>query len=261
MKKLLILALICILLMLNFNISSSAIRVYRTSKIDTIIEYDKKNDKVKEAFEFSDLKPGDILFLFTDYLDLWNGDAGHTLLFRNYNEKTDKYEFIQSGGIIVDIFPMSEWLIDNFIWSFYRVKSASETQIQNALEFAESQLGRAFQHPYINKSYDPNNELDPNSDEWYCSELVWAAYYNCNHSVSEGIFGEGIDIDFNGWELVGEEKYPTVLPGDIIKDDDVEELGAAKDRTRTYSFITGSYFSTFKLLNLIQLFLLSTNIL
>ena len=38
------------------------------------------------------------------------------------------------------------------------------------------------------------------ANKWYCTELIWAAFYNCNHTPDKYIFGEGIDIDHNGWK-------------------------------------------------------------
>ena len=46
---------------------------------------------------------------------------------------------------------------------------ASETQIQGALNFIEGQLGKPYRF-HFSKSDDYN------SVDWYCSELVWAAY-------------------------------------------------------------------------------------
>jgi hypothetical protein len=96
---------------------------------------------------------------------------------------------------------------------FGYVKSANASQKKMALEFALKQVGCEYQHEFwrgsIKKNHDPENGFL--SDVWYCSELVWAAYYNCN-----GTIGEGIDIDSNGWNGI-----QTVLPSEIITDNDV----------------------------------------
>jgi len=55
--------------------------------------------------------------------------------------------------------------------------------------------------PWFNRPKDPS----PDAEAWYCSELVWAAYYN-----------QGIDIDRSG------NRYPPYVgPTEISSDDDV----------------------------------------
>ncbi|MBS3778345.1 MAG: hypothetical protein KGY50_03520, partial [Candidatus Thermoplasmatota archaeon] len=39
---------------------------------------------------------------------------------------------------------------------------------------------------YHEKNQNPNDETDPLSNKWYCTELIWAAFMN-----------QGINIDFN----------------------------------------------------------------
>ena len=52
--------------------------------------------------------------------------------------------------------------------SIMRVKNATDTQIEGAINWAVSRLGKAWRVP-ANKFID-------NEKNWYCSELVWAAY-------------------------------------------------------------------------------------
>jgi uncharacterized protein YycO len=83
---------------------------------------------------------------------------------------------------------------------FYgKVISSNEAQRINVINFAEGQIGKPYKGPdFKDPSFD--------SKEWYCSELVWAAY-----------FSQGIDLDVNGW------KSPHfVTPLEICWDDDVE---------------------------------------
>lgn len=142
------------------------------------------------------LKPGDIMFetvyTFLVYV--------HTLLFVEYNTTLQRYIFIEApvGSVVrYTNFTISE-ISNASHYKFGRVKTANEEQIENAIAFAESQLGKEFQVNFLwPKNYDPYDDEDIHSDEWYCSELIWAAYYNCNHSPGEGVIGEGIDIDFN----------------------------------------------------------------
>jgi hypothetical protein len=99
--------------------------------------------------------------------------------------------------------------------AFARVISATPTQRQNATEWALSRTGDLYQ------TWDPRKVADPNSsiitaDRWYCSEIIWAAYYN-----------QGIDIDRNGWTRDLPWFFPlwsSVSPQDIYDDNDVIHL-------------------------------------
>jgi len=82
-------------------------------------------------------------------------------------------------------------------FSYLRV-NATDEQIENAMQFAFSRYDSYYQEaiypPFGIKCNDPD---DPNPfhwpNYWYCFELVWASYRNCN-----GVIGEGIEIDANG---------------------------------------------------------------
>ncbi|MCK5301234.1 MAG: hypothetical protein KAJ21_04955 [Thermoplasmatales archaeon] len=115
----------------------------------------------------------------------------------------DEYEFIESNGA-EDVWVRTEteeWIVDNNIFDFvYRLKEgiASYSDIQSAINFAKSQEGKKFAplfdiytgtfHVKNSNPDDPNDYL---SDDWYCTELIWAAFYN-----------QGIDIDYNGGDFI-----------------------------------------------------------
>ncbi|MGN0593641.1 MAG: YiiX/YebB-like N1pC/P60 family cysteine hydrolase [Hominimerdicola sp.] len=79
-----------------------------------------------------------------------------------------------------------------------RVKSATDTQINNAIKFCKNQL---------NKSYklDLAKDTSVNEKDWYCSELVWASYKK-----------QGINI-----ETKGKLNEPGITPRDILRSDKV----------------------------------------
>jgi len=109
-------------------------------------------------------------------------------------------EFIEAVPDFVRKVPLAEFYTwaENITYGY--VSTASPSQRQSAVDFAEDQLGKPYQPCPLQK--DPS----PDSDSWYCSELVWAAYYQA-----------GIDIDQDGWD------YPHVVePFEISLDDDVE---------------------------------------
>ena len=73
----------------------------------------------------------------------------------------------------------------------YRVTSASSNQINNALNFCIGELGSSY-------SLDLQKDTSASETDWYCSELVWAAYIN-----------QGIDIEDTGLT------EPGITPRDI----------------------------------------------
>jgi hypothetical protein len=83
-------------------------------------------------------------------------------------------------------------LSDFYAWAkdiTYGFVDATPAERNNAVAFVEGQIGEDYQyfnplHPLESMVKDP----DPESTEWYCAELVWAAYYSVQ-----------IDIDCNGW--------------------------------------------------------------
>jgi len=121
--------------------------------------------------------------------------------------------FIEAGihGSSVQYRNETEENITGEMWGpFVRVRTANSTQKQNAINFTKRQLGKKFQGEFFgisaDKNYNPNDvNNDTLANEWYCSELVWAAYYNCNNPFPKDepkgsyIYGDGIDIDRNRW--------------------------------------------------------------
>ena len=200
MKKIIILIITAFFLLLPLsNPHCQSLPIQNTYHANEIIQ----------PITIIDLKPGDIMFetvyLFLMYV--------RTLLFIRYESSNQTYVFIEAPAnklVRYEYFSYEE-ISDPSHYKFGRVISASEEQIQNAILFAESQLGKRFQDNFIwPKNHNPNDSDDMYADAWYCSELIWAAYYNCNHHPDEQIFGEGIDIDYN--------YGPFVKPRDIRRD-------------------------------------------
>ncbi len=175
----------------------------------------------------SELQPGDIAFkhpdVFPDYLPTI---IDHCLIFLEYDHINQKYLFIEasiSGSRVRYRYETEEALKGEFYGPFARVKTANETQKQNAIAFAKTQLGKLFQGEWINKNYNPKDiNNDMYADEWYCSELIWAAYYNCNNSFPEQepengyTYGAGIDLDPNGWDP-DFMNYTVIRPKEIAR--------------------------------------------
>ena len=116
-------------------------------------------------------------------------------------------EFIEAvpGGVwITNLSKIETWATDI---TYGAVITSNETQRQNAIAFAESQLGKPYDpcKNFLIWWYDRPKDSSPDAEAWYCSELVWAAYYN-----------QGIDIDKSG------DRPPHVSPTEISSDDNVE---------------------------------------
>lgn len=198
----------------------------------------KTKDRFSAIFDFIDkIQPGDIII----HLPGRETQYGHCRIFTGL--KNDKYCFVDSYyhvlgyslskiGLATMLFLLTTiWRYDGIV--LLRVNATSE-QKQNAIDFANLQVGKMFDFNYdgSGKDYNPENKDHRTAKRWYCSELPWAAYYNCNNSFPkkrpEGgyVYGEGIDIDANGWSkdhdhpLVGQ--FTLVYPMDIVKDSDTQ---------------------------------------
>lgn len=214
-KEMTIVLIIGALLISSFSISN-IVPAVSINKIDNFNITDSTNHYTPyEEIKISELEPGDIAFKHPDiFPNRFPTIIDHCLLYVKYNEPTDRYVFIEAyiQGSSVQYRNETEENIAGEMWGpFVRVKNANSTQKQNAINFAKRQLGKKFQGEFFgisaDKNYNPNDvDNDAFANEWYCSELVWAAYYNCNNSFPEEepkggyTYGEGIEIDRNGWK-------------------------------------------------------------
>jgi uncharacterized protein YycO len=173
------------------------------------------------------LKPGDIAFKHPDIFPAhFPTIIDHCLLYIGYNNSTNMYVFIEASMVDAKVqyrFETESALTESLYGPFAKVKNTNETQKQNAIDFAKRQIGKSFQGEWINKNYNPEDTVnDSLADEWYCSELIWAAYYNCNNQFPEEepengyVYGDGIDLDRNGWNK-NMFNYTIVSPRDILR--------------------------------------------
>ncbi|MBS3749156.1 MAG: hypothetical protein KGY67_05595 [Candidatus Thermoplasmatota archaeon] len=156
------------------------------------------------------LEPGDIVFKFPDvFPNFFPKIIDHCLLFVEFDNSTGLYVFIEANvpnEIVQYVYETESSLTEPPYGPVARVKHANDTQKINAINFAKKQIAKSFQMEVINKNYNPEDTSnDSYANEWYCSELMWAAYYNCNNSFPNSepqqgyVYGEGIDLDRNGW--------------------------------------------------------------
>jgi len=150
------------------------------------------------------LQPGDILFCQSQNPGsppIFGWD--HVAIYVGNNEFVEAVPGEPEDGGGVRRVPLSEF----YTWATditYGYVDASAEQREYAVAFAEGQRGKHYQDWTTGLQKDP----DPDSTEWYCSELVWAAYYNAEPSI---------EIDRNGWQSPA-----VVWTWEISLDDDVE---------------------------------------
>ncbi|MDY0377388.1 MAG: YiiX/YebB-like N1pC/P60 family cysteine hydrolase [Desulfobacterales bacterium] len=127
------------------------------------------------------LQRGDIVFEATGFY----GITGHVAIVEGiYYSETYQQYFVRlieaiSVGVARSILTPSRMIAKED--SVYRVRNATSTQIDNAIDFIIAQLGK----PY---SVQPIKNANADNPDWYCSELIWAGYYH------QGIY---LDVDDN----------------------------------------------------------------
>jgi hypothetical protein len=160
------------------------------------------------------LVPGDLIFMektqtsdiIQDVGDTTSNDhvalyIGHDVINGISGEWCVSAGFLEEGAGVGYV--RLEYYIDGVQFDHLkigRVITASQAERIDAIEWAEGRVGAEYQHwygagflPHPIKCADPTASI-PTANQWYCSELVWAAYYN----TSDG----RIDIDNNGWGLL-----------------------------------------------------------
>lgn len=134
-----------------------------------------KRDIIDNHGLFVDVRPGDIVY--ETKTKLWN--AGHVALVTQTNKRVEGYsktyiETIEAvgGGV------QHGFLDDERITKFgVKVLRIHTNMSQFAIDFIKKQLGKKY-------SLNPNRKnTSVDSKEWYCSELVWAAYLSAGIDI------------------------------------------------------------------------------
>ena len=109
-------------------------------------------------------------------------------------------EAVSPGGVCRGVF--DETRLEDKRAVIVRLKSGSNRLINSASIFATNQLGKDYSFPGASR------RVSASSSGWYCSELVWASYYN-----------SGVNLDDNNgtgiiWpaQLYGSKKTYAVIP-------------------------------------------------
>lgn len=133
------------------------------------------------------------------------GITGHCAIVEGkfYDEPTGQWyiRMIESTapGTIRGI--LEETCVNKWDVHLLRVPNATKEQIDGAVDFCIGQLGTTY-------NLDFAHDYSADEKDWYCSELVWAAYYN-----------QGIDIETKG--ILNE---PGITPRDIYRNKNLTEI-------------------------------------
>ncbi len=164
------------------------------------------------------IQPGDIVFERNDNsLVGFTGHYTHTgaVVYGTYRDhwgrnKGELYE----GYFVIEALPGDGVIVNDIQnWDYpakeevvaIRVGNLTAEQRDYITNFWEVQIGKPYQGEWWEY---PNKDSDINSSEWYCSELIWAAYYN-----------SGIDLDSDSyWTVITpqeiyDSEFTTPIPG------------------------------------------------
>lgn len=216
MKRYISVLIIGLMLSLCFIVNTVSSETIETSS-DYDLNY--QNDIDSGAISIvvpKDIKRGDIIFMRgkprpfiqEDERAHNRGRWGHVCLYagkiagKHYVWESCAYDVVPirrhfDGVRLQPLSLLTEWA-ENF--TFCYVVNATEEMREGAIAFARSQWAKGYQYPNEIKhpgggggaNIYPDDSNDDNSDKWYCSELVWASYYNYNFK-SKG-YGNGICI-------------------------------------------------------------------
>jgi len=133
------------------------------------------------------------------------GITGHIAIVEGiYWSSTQQQYYIRvieaiSDGVVRSV--LDDTRIDDRAGSVYRVPAATSTNIYYAVNFCIGELGSSY-------SLDFAKDTSSSETNWYCSELVWAGYYN-----------QGINIETTNFF-----NEPGVTPRDIINSSAVSSV-------------------------------------
>lgn len=148
------------------------------------------------------VKKGDIIFEANGGF----GITGHIAIVEGlYYNKAKDVTYIRIVEAIDDGVVRScldDTRVDDKDVTIYRVSDATTTNKDDAVSFCVGELGSSY-------NLDFAKDTSSSETDWYCSELVWAAYKN-----------EGINI-----ETTATINEPGVTPRDISRSSEVTSIG------------------------------------
>ncbi len=172
-------------------------------------------------------KIGDLIFIesisfFHNICNSWD----HVAMYIGNNQfiEANDYSSIPppiGGTSGVQITPLWKYKLWTQYCAFGTVKNINEKQRKAAVDWAIAQIDDGnFQKCWGNGSWwanpNPNDKNDPDSNNWYCAELIWAAYYNTSNGT--------IDLDITPGPLkppTGDGIHFAVNPQNIASHEDI----------------------------------------
>lgn len=116
----------------------------------------------------------------------------------------------QGDGVVRSVFDDDRYT--NRSASILRVSNATTTQKTNAVSFCIGQIGKDYK-------LDLGHDTSSSEKDWYCSELVWAAYYN-----------QGIDLETP-------DSFPGVIPSELLNSSLTSTRSVSTIGTPTINYI------------------------
>jgi uncharacterized protein YycO len=202
-----------------------------------------KQPILPENFQIGDLIFIESISFFHNICNSWD----HVAMYIGNNQfiEANDYSGIPSpiGGTCgVQITPLWKYKLWTQYCTFGTVKNISEKQRKTAVDWAKEQIGDGnFQKCWGNGSWwanpNPNDKNDPDSTNWYCAELIWAAYYNTSNGtidldITPGPLqppsGDGIHLAVNPQNIASHNKIllysdkdapkaPSIPSGDLLR--------------------------------------------
>jgi len=158
----------------------------------------------KNNVDISNIKPGDIIVACS--MSPVQGYWEHSAMYIGNGEILDASFY----GIIVS--PIEVFYKKNQAM-ILRVKTTDEIR-EKAVEFAKSKVGYPFKLNWMLKQQD--------GDSYYCSELIWAAYYNASNGTINLDSRDPKMIQYSNHETIN--YHSPIMPDDFVQSKHVEEI-------------------------------------
>lgn len=144
------------------------------------------------------VQPGDIIYEANGGF----GITGHIAIVESISTGSNGTRYIRiveaiDVGVVRSV--LDDTRVDDKAVTIYRVKNATSSQKNSAINFCISQLGDSY-------SLDLQKDTSSSETDWYCSELVWAAYKN-----------QGIDLETT-------DSLPGITPSEIKNSSKVNKI-------------------------------------
>ncbi len=132
------------------------------------------------AFDYSDVKPGDVIIEFGD--SFISSMTGHAAMVYDIAYTYNGYKFIRTieavaGGVQFGYY--DDKRINDYNACLYRPVDATDAQINKARYFMYQQLGKPYSWKFTTQ------DLSIDTEEWFCSELVNAAYNYAGYGLGD----------------------------------------------------------------------------